>query len=216
MFGRYLETAAIVYSWYQADCWEKESLASVMMRRVNAMHRFVAGRVRPINDKMDENVGKVFHEADIDCEAELTEQDRILLAEIGAIREKTDIPQEYYDYVNDSSAFSQVDMCLVQGAFFGQYLLYPDHYGGKTTRKEDIENFLMFWRTNGYYLGIEDGYNAVLENFEETKLLGQLVLERLLKPCMLHLDPQAIHMAKVTLWLVVLTSVLTYRLLCSR
>merc|ERR1719347_604353 len=156
--------------------------------------------VRAVGENVQTEVEKVFHEADIDCEAELTEQDRILLAEIGAIREKTDIPQEHYDYVNDSSAFSQVDMCLVQGAFFGQYLLYPDHYGGKATKKEDIENFLMFWRTNGYYLGIEDGYNAVLENFEETKLLGQLVLERLLKPCMLHLDPQAIHMAKAALF----------------
>ena len=50
--SRYLETAALVYSWYQDDCWEKESLASVMMRRVNAMHRFIADRVRPINDKL--------------------------------------------------------------------------------------------------------------------------------------------------------------------
>ena len=39
MVCRYLETAALVYSWYQTDVWEKESLSSVMMRRVNAMHR---------------------------------------------------------------------------------------------------------------------------------------------------------------------------------
>ena len=50
----------------------------------------------------------VFKDSDIDCEAELTEQDKILLKDIEAVRQKTDIPQEYYDYVNDSHAFSQV------------------------------------------------------------------------------------------------------------
>ena len=91
----------------------------------------------------------------------------------------------------------QADMCLVQGAFFGQYLLYPEHYGGKHATYEDVSNFLKLWRANGYYLGISDEYNAVMETFEETKIFGQLTLEKLLKPCMLHLSPEAIHMAKV-------------------
>ena len=37
--ARYLETAALVYSWYTGDCWEDESSASKMIRRVNNMHR---------------------------------------------------------------------------------------------------------------------------------------------------------------------------------
>ena len=36
---RYLETAALVYSWYLDDCWEEESVATKMIRRVNNMHR---------------------------------------------------------------------------------------------------------------------------------------------------------------------------------
>ena len=36
---RYLDTAALVYSWYSSDCWEEESLSSSMIRRVNALHR---------------------------------------------------------------------------------------------------------------------------------------------------------------------------------
>ena len=87
---------------------------------------------------------------------------------------------------------------MVQGAFFGQYLLYPDHYGGKHATQEELEDFLMFWRANGYYLGIEDKNNAVLDTVEETKILSEIVMERILKPCMLHLNPEAIHMAKVT------------------
>ena len=162
-----------------------------MIRRVNAMHRFVAEKVRPITDSLDQSVEKVFQDSNIDILQELTEQDKLLLADIAAIRDQTDIPEEYYDYVSDSKAFSQLDMSLVQGAFFGQYLLFPEHYGGKTTSQDELENFLTFWRTNGYFLGIEDDYNAVTENFAETKLMAELVLDKLLKPCMLHLDPQA-------------------------
>ena len=41
-YSRYLDTAALVYSWYSSDCWEEESLSSSMIRRVNALHRFIA------------------------------------------------------------------------------------------------------------------------------------------------------------------------------
>ena len=155
------------------------------------MHRFIADKVRPIKDSLDETVEKVFQDSNIDCLGELTEQDRILLADIATIRENTEIPQEFYDYVNDSKAFSQLDMTLVQGAFFGQYLLYPEHYGGKTTSQEELENFVIFWRTNGYFLGIDDAFNAVTDSFAETKILAEIILKKILKPCMLHLDPQA-------------------------
>ena len=180
-----------MYSWYESDCWNTESLASKMIRRVNAMHRFVADKVRPINDSLDQKVEKVFQDANIDCDGALTEQDRILLADIAVIRDNSEIPPEFYDYVHDSKAFSQLDMTLVQGAFFGQYLLYPEHYGGKTTSQEELENFLALWRTNGYFLGIDDAFNAVTDSFAETKVLAEMVMNKLLKPCMLHLDPQA-------------------------
>ena len=91
----------------------------------------------------------------------------------------------------------QADMSLVQGAFFAQYLLYPGHYGGKHATHEEVSNFLKLWRANGYYLGISDEFNAVMDTHEETKIFAQMTLERLLKPCMLHLSPEAIHMAKV-------------------
>lgn len=37
-----------------------------------------------------------------------------MLSDIAAIRNKTEIPQEYYDYVDDSNAFSQVDFLTFQ------------------------------------------------------------------------------------------------------
>jgi len=198
--ARYKETAVFLYSWYLDDCWENESYASKMLKRVNNMHRFVAKKVRPINEDLPDKVEQLFRESQIYCDSELDAQDKIMLDDIAAIRESIDIPQEYYDYVNDSEAFSQTDMQLVQGAFFGQFVLYPSHYGGKNVSKEELESFLMFWRVNGYYLGIDDAYNAVLDNLGETKIMAELMLEKILKPCMLHLNPEAIHMAKAALF----------------
>jgi len=197
---RYLETAALVYSWYLDDCWDSESVASKEIRTVNNMHRFVADKVRPINGTLSESVRKVFEDSEINCEAELSGQDHILLSDIAAIREHTEIPEEYYDYVNDSNPFSQTDMAIVQGAFFGHYLQFPEHYGGKGVTHEDVQDFLMFWRTNGYYLGIDDKFNAVLDDLDETKIFAELVMEKILKPCMLHLNPESMHMAKAALF----------------
>ena len=170
---------------------------SVRIHLFSFYSRFVADKVRPINGTLSESVRKVFEDSEINCEAELSGQDHILLSDIAAIREHTEIPEEYYDYVNDSNPFSQTDMAIVQGAFFGHYLQFPEHYGGKGVTHEDVQDFLMFWRTNGYYLGIDDKFNAVLDDLDETKIFAELVMEKILKPCMLHLNPESMHMAKV-------------------
>ena len=81
----------MLYSWYQDDVWLEGSLANRMIQRVNAMHRHVADQVREIDD-LDVEVEKVFRDADIDCEAQLNDQDRILLADIATIREQINIP----------------------------------------------------------------------------------------------------------------------------
>ena len=93
--------------------------------------RYIAEKVRPIgSSELSQSVSKVFKEANIDCEKEMTEQvteeraddadifllyfqDRIMLSDIADIRKRTQIPQEYYDYVDDSNAFSQVHLKFV-------------------------------------------------------------------------------------------------------
>ena len=160
----------------------------------------MAKKVRPIHKTIGKEVDKVFKDSDVDLESELNEQDKVLLAELAEIREKSDIPNEYYDYVNDSVAFSQTDMTLVQGAFFGQLLLFPEHYGAKHVSVEETKNFLTLWRTNGYYLGITDENNAVLPDYEETKIMARMVLDKILIPCMLHLNTESMHMAKAALF----------------
>lgn len=195
-----METGLMVYSWYQDDLWEPESLSHKMMRRVNAMHRHVAGEVRA-SASLEAEVARVLREADIDCEAELGHQDRELLADLAVLRDTEDIPREYYDYVTDSKPFSQVDMALIQGAFFAPYLLYPRHYGVTGVSEADLEDFIKLWRAFGYYLGIDDAFNAVLPDLEDSRLYCQFVMDKLLKPCMLHLNKEAIYMAKTAVFL---------------
>lgn len=194
---RYEDTASIVYSWYLGDCWERESITSSTIRKVNAMHRFIAGKVRPIGlDRMPEKVNQIFKEEEIDTEALLSYQDRVLLDSVRELRQTVKIPQEFWDYVNDSCLFSQMDMTLVQGAFFGQFLIFPEEYGASWVSKDQVEDFLHLWRANGWYLGVREENNAVLETFEETRCMGKMILEKILKPCMLYLSPNSIHMSK--------------------
>jgi len=198
---RYMDTAAIVYSWYLTDSWERESISSTNIRRVNAMHRYIAGKVRPIGlDKIGENVEEVFKEGGIDPEGDLSYQDKVFLDNVKGIRESLKFPQEFWDYVNDSTLFSKMDMTMVQGAFFALFALHPDKGGVGWVTKEQIQDFFHMWRVNGWYLGVAEENNAVLETVEETQYLAHLILEKILKPCMLHVSPQSLHMTKAALF----------------
>ena len=53
------------------------------------------------------------------------------------------------------------------------------------------------WRVHGYYLGISEENNAVQETVEDTKVLAEIFLDRILRPCMLHITPESMYMAKV-------------------
>ena len=137
---RYMDRGALLYSWYKDDCWENDSLASKEIRKVNNLHRsfyicfvfkrtrssyyfcrFIANKTRPIYNTW----------SDEDSQIKLEEQDKILLDDIAALRSKSKLPVEYFNYVNDSCAFSQLDMYLVQVSFFNYYLQYPQHFGEK-------------------------------------------------------------------------------------
>ena len=195
---RYMETGMMMYSWYRDDLWTQGSLSIRAMKMVNNMHRRVAERVRPIAESLEEEVEKILRDNDIDCESRLTDQDRILLSDIAAIRERTEMPQEYTNYVKDSTPFSELDMAIIQGAFFAPYLMYSRHYGVSGVSRTDLQDFVTLWRIFGYYLGIRECYNAVPANFDfdDMVLYCDFLMEKILKPCMLHLDARAVYMAK--------------------
>jgi len=192
---RYMDTGALIFSWYLGDAWESESLPARMIRRVNAMHKSVALKVRPLGlEALAGEASGVLRE--VGAGEELDHQDLILLDSVKELREEMEMSSSFYDYVNDSVLFSEMDMTMVQGAFVGPFLLFHSHYGFGTCEQE-LSDFLHLWRVHGYYLGISEENNAIQETVEDTKVLAEIFLERILKPCMLHITPESMYMAKV-------------------
>jgi len=192
---RYMDTGALIFSWYLGDAWESESLPARMIRRVNAMHKSVALKVRPLGlEALAGEASGVLRE--VGAGEELDQQDLILLDSVKELREEMEMSSSFYDYVNDSVLFSEMDMTMVQGAFVGPFLLFHSHYGFGTCEQE-LSDFLHLWRVHGYYLGISEENNAIQETVEDTKVLAEIFLERILKPCMLHITPESMYMAKV-------------------
>jgi len=193
---RYMDTGALVFSWYLGDAWEKESLPARMIRRVNAMHKSVAVKVRPLGlEALAEEASGVLREVGAEDD-QLDEQDLVLLESVKELRDEMELSPSFYEYVNDSVLFSEMDMTMVQGAFVGPFLLFHSHYGFGSNEQE-LSDFLHLWRVHGYYLGISEENNAVQETVEDTKVLAEIFLDRILRPCMLHITPESMYMAKV-------------------
>lgn len=192
---RYLDTAALVHSWYMADAWDTESIGSSMLRRVNAMHRFIANKVRPLG-LLEDEVQQVWKDEKVDTMAALSKQDKVFLESVGELKARAHIPNQFWNYANDSILFSQMDMTVGQMAFMLVILLFPDHYGLGELSHNQVKDFVHLWRTNGWYLGMEDDHNGAMESVEETRALAKLLLERILKPSMLHVSPDSMYMAK--------------------
>jgi len=193
---RYMDTGALVFSWYLGDAWEKESLPARMIRRVNAMHKSVAVKVRPLGlEALAEEASGVLREVGAEDD-QLDVQDLVLLESVKELKEELEVSPSFYEYVNDSVLFSEMDMTMVQGAFVGQFLLFQSHYGFGSNEQE-LSDFLHLWRVHGYYLGISEENNAVQETVEDTKVLAEIFLDRILRPCMLHITPESMYMAKV-------------------
>merc|ERR1711994_329116 len=193
---RYMDTGALIFSWYMGDAWEEDSLPAKMIRRVNAMHKSVALKVRPLGlEALTEEASGVLKKVGAEDD-HLDEQDLILLDSGEELRENMDMSPSYYKYVNDSVLFSEMDMTMVQGAFVGPFLLFHSHYGFGSDEQE-LSDFLHLWRVHGHYLGIAEENNAIQETVEDTKVLAEIFLDRILRPCMLHITRESMHMAKV-------------------
>merc|ERR1711994_856628 len=160
---RYMDTGALVFSWYLGDAWESESLPARMIRRVNAMHKSVALKVRPLGlEALAGEASGVLRE--VGAGEELDHQDLILLDSVKELREEMEMSSSHYDY---------------------------------GTCEQELSDFLHLWRVHGYYLGISEENNAIQETVEDTKALAEIFLDRILRPCMLHITPESMYMARV-------------------
>ena len=52
------------------------------------------------------------------------------------------------------------------------------------------------WRGHGYYLGIKDENNSALDDLEDAKALMEVIMEKILVPCMVHLNKESLYLAK--------------------
>ena len=76
---------------------------------------------------------------------------------------------------------TQYDMALVQSGFMAAVLMYPEGFGIKCTRAE-LEDFIYYWRSLGYLLGISDKYNICNGNYEETYKLCKQIEKEIVLP----------------------------------
>lgn len=194
---RYQDTTALIHSWYMADVWDTESIASSMIRRVNAMHRFIENKARPLG-QLEEAVKQVWKDEKVDTMAALCKQDHIFLESLGELKARAHTPNQFWNYVNDSILFSQMDMSMVHILMIIVLILFPDQYGLGKVSQNQIKDFVHLWRTNGWYLGIKDDQNVAMDTVEETQALAKLFLERIMKPSMLYVSPDAMYMMKAS------------------
>lgn len=61
---------------------------------------------------------------------------------------------------------TQYDMALVQVGFFGLFVMYPSHFGINCT-KEEISDYIFFWRGIGYLMGIQDEFNVAALEYDD-------------------------------------------------
>ena len=87
-----MDTGALIFSWYMGDAWEEDSLPAKMIRRVNAMHKSVALKVRPLGlEALTEEASGVLKEVGAEDD-HLDEQDLILLDSVEELRENIELP----------------------------------------------------------------------------------------------------------------------------
>ena len=79
--------------------------------------------------------------------------------------------------IQGKSHLTQYDMAIVQAGFMAAIVTYPSNFGIKCT-KEELEDYVFFWRGIGYLLGIKDEFNICSRNYDETyRLCKQIEYE---------------------------------------
>jgi len=189
---RYRDTGLHIFGkWYFSKPWVENSEAAKSFKIVNKMHSHTANKIRDIRDDFDTILESKYEDPGKQMHLDVLQNDlKKLRKAVGTM------PNEYSYFVNNSLIFTQFDMFLVQSSFFGGPLLYPEWYGCARATDAEMEAFLHVWRVFGYYLGIDDKYNAAQFDVQTTRKLGFECLERVVKPCCLHIHQQSVFLAQ--------------------
>ncbi|KAK7602958.1 hypothetical protein V9T40_002957 [Parthenolecanium corni] len=80
-----------------------------------------------------------------------------------------------------STFISQKDLALTQYGFVGLAITRKEFFGIKGS-PEELEGFLHFWRTIGYFMGIEDRFNLCEGSLNHVTELCENIGEHVFKP----------------------------------
>jgi hypothetical protein len=129
-----------------------------------------------------------------------TQLDQVLFENLSQIKDRKFKGKHFelfHRYVNSEVAFSQMDMALVQAAFFASFTAFPDDFGAQHATDAELLAFVHVWRVIGYYLGVEDQYNlARLETIGETRALLIELGNEIVIPSFLHLNSISLRMLR--------------------
>jgi len=189
---RYRDTGLHIFGkWYFSKPWIQGSGAESSFKIVNSMHSAIANRLRKVGEELESILETKYGDPGDQ------EQIQILNKDLQNLREEAGaLPAEYYHFISNPLIFTQFDMFLVQSSFFGGPLLYPEWYGCSRASETEMKGFMHVWRVFGYYLGIDDKYNAAQFDVATTRSLGFECLERVVKPCCLHIHSQSIFLGE--------------------
>ncbi|XP_069356858.1 uncharacterized protein [Maniola hyperantus] len=98
--------------------------------------------------------------------------------------------------LQDKGVLSQRDLALTQFGFIGFSVLKPNKFGIRQLEEGDWEAYNHFWRVIGHTIGLEDRYNLCRKNFEETRQVCQILLDRVFTPCLENVPEYFEHMAR--------------------
>ena len=205
IFFRYIETGYHISSWYRMTPWDSEKCnedGTMSIEIVNKYHQDAAQLCR--KDSRDERRGKAVSILEKlppnPVNPKKARLDNILFKNLSEIKDnmfKHNKFELYNRYISSEVAFSQMDMAMVQAAFFASFTAFPDHFGAQHATDEELQSFVHVWRVIGYYLGLEDPYNlARLETIEKTRALLIDLGNEFVIPAFLHLDSISLHMLK--------------------
>jgi len=177
--------------------WEDNSY----YKTVNGYHNEALQKFRHMTrDELESSARTRIENLDVEDKIPLDEElDKVLLSnieELKCTRYKDEKFLVYKEYLKSDVIFSQLDMALVQIAFFASIIMFPKRFGAGNCSETSLEDFLYMWKVIGYYLGVKDNFNPVLNNISETKALLWEIGHQIIIPAMLDLDTISIHMAK--------------------
>lgn len=107
-------------------------------------------------------------------------------------------PEETADCGNknkEHAYLSQYDMGIVQCGFMGAIIMYPEQLGIRCCR-DDLDDYVYFWRWIGFLLGIDDRYNICLGGYESAYRICKAIDSDVLIPSLLNPPEKFLPMAR--------------------